>query len=228
MARHRLPLPILYQDEWLVVVDKPSGLLVHPGPEAPDRDTCLSRVRRQLGHYVYPCHRLDRGTSGALLLALSPEIAKLVFDAFKERRVEKRYWAVARGYVNDTEVLVDHPVEGAVAQSRVRGLEKFLLPYKVSKYPTGRYSLVEVAPLTGRTHQIRRHLRHLNHPIVGDCRHGDTIHNHFLQKLVNWKRLALAAVEIGFDHPVTGARVQVHCPLAWEFQALLERLRVLA
>lgn len=219
------PIPILYQDEWVAVVHKPAGLLVHPGPEAPDRDTMISRMRRQLGGYVQPCHRLDRGTSGALLLALKPEVAPIIFKAFQERRVEKRYQAIVRGYVDQVEMTLDYPLEGRNAISHIRGLEHFCIPFAVSKYPTGRYSLVEIRPHTGRRHQVRHHLRHLSHPVVGDIKYGDSAHNRFLYQVLGWKRLALASVGISLVHPVLGRPLVVECPLAWELQALTEQMR---
>lgn len=207
------------------MVHKPSGLLVFPGPEAPDRDTCLSRLWRQFGKPVQPCHRLDRGTSGALLLSFTPEVTRSLFMAFQERRVHKRYWAVVRGYFGK-DVTLDYPLDGKDALSHIRCLEQFCIPFCVGKYPTSRYSLVEVRPYTGRRHQVRHHLRHVSSPIVGDIRYGDTIHNRWLKQLFGWKRLALAAVELGFTHPVTGEEIAVKCPLAWEYQALLEQLRL--
>ena len=223
------PIRILYRDESVVVVDKPCGLLVHPGPEAPDRDTCLSRLRRQLGHYVYPCHRLDRGTSGALLLAFSPDHARRLFEDFAQRRIDKTYLAVVRGYQGHSDLRkVDHPVEGQPAVSRVRELERFTMPFVVGRYPSARYSLVEVHPETGRTHQIRRHLKHLFHPIVGDKRYGDNLHNRWLEQLLGWRRMALAATRIAFPHPQDGRRIEVECPAALMFEALIERLRILS
>ena len=217
-------IPVLYQDEWLAVVHKPSGLLVFPGPEAPDRDTCLSRLRRQLGCPLQPCHRLDRGTSGALLLSFQLDITRALSSDFQARRVDKRYWAVARGFVDQEPIWLDYPLEEREAISCIQGLRHYRLPFVIGKYPTSRYSLAEVRPHTGRRHQVRLHLRHLRHPIVGDVRHGDSAHNRWLSQLLGWKRLALAAVGIGFTHPATGQRIEVNCPLAREFQALLEQL----
>jgi tRNA pseudouridine65 synthase len=217
-------IPVLYRDDWLAVVHKPAGLLVFPGPEAPDRDTCLSRLCRQLGQRVQPCHRLDRGTSGALLLSFDSEVTRALSCAFQDRQITKRYWAVARGFVDRESICLDYPLEERAAISHVRGIQHYRLPFIIGKYPTSRYSLVEVRPHSGRRHQVRLHLRHLRHPIVGDIRHGDSLHNRWLYQLFGWKRLALAAMEIGFKHPVTSLPVTVECPLSGEFQAFLEQL----
>ena len=221
MARY--PLPILFRDARLVAVNKPAGLLVDAVDEF--RDTCVTRLQRQLGLEVHlprgkglqPCHDLDRGASGVLLLTY----------AALPLQLQERYWAVVRGFMSQEESEIDLPVEGQGALSRVRVLERFSLPFRVGRYPTCRYSLVEVRPLTRRHHQVRRHLKLLGHPVVGDTRHGDNQHNRWLSQVLGWNRLALAAVELGFDHP-DGRRVNLACPLSLRMQALLESLRVLS
>jgi len=198
-------LPILYQSAAFVAVDKPSGLSVHRG-QSRDAEHALQRVRDQVGAYVYPVHRLDRATSGVLLFALSPEAARAVGAAFAEGRVEKRYLALVRGAPPE-HVRVDHalsqddgkPPQPAV--THVRTLARL-----------GRYALVEATPETGRTHQIRRHLKHLSCPIIGDVRYGKGEHNRLFRSRHGLHRLALHATSLTLDDPATSRSVTIHAP----------------
>ncbi|HEY0783640.1 MAG TPA: pseudouridine synthase, partial [Thermoanaerobaculia bacterium] len=163
-------MPILYQDDALVVVDKPSGLVVHRG-WGQDRVVAMTLVREALGRHVFPVHRLDRGTSGALVFALSPEIARLLQQRFEAGLVEKRYLALVRGVPPETGV-IDHPIPREPDGPRVPAVTEF---HRLATFE--RYALLEVVPKTGRLHQIRRHLKHLSHPLIGDVRYGKGEHN---------------------------------------------------
>ena len=211
-------LPIVYQDEHLVVIDKPSGLLVHRSRLASDaRMFAMQLLRDQLGQHVYPLHRLDRPTSGLLVFALDSDTARLVNEQWAERRVEKTYHAVVRGYVDDGGV-IDYPLkeeldkladkdaredkEAQPAVTEYRCLKQVELPFKVSKkHDTSRYSLLELRPKTGRKHQLRRHMSHIRHPIIGDSRHGEGRHNRFFRDQFGCDRLLLAATQIRFQQP---------------------------
>lgn len=233
-------LPILFQDDDLVVVNKSSGLLVHRS--AIDRQAqafALQTVRDQLGRKVYPVHRLDRPTSGALIFALSSLSARRLATEFREGRVGKTYIAIVRG-TSPTHAVVDHPLKEELdalsdAQARddkpsqeaitvISTLATVELPVRVDKFPTARYSLVRAEPKTGRKHQIRRHLRHLGHPIVGDVQHGSGRHNRFFRETYRVNRLLLACTEISFQHPRENRRIHVQAPLAEDFRDLVERL----
>lgn len=212
------PLPIVYQDESLVVIDKPSGLLVHRSRLASDAKVfAMQLLRDQLGQHVFPLHRLDRPTSGLLVFALDSDTARLVNEQWTERAVEKTYHAVVRGYVDDAGV-IDYPLkeeldkiadkdaredkEAQQAITAYRCLKRIELPFKVSKkHDTSRYSLVELKPKTGRKHQLRRHMSHIRHPIIGDSRHGEGRHNRFFRDQFGCNRLLLAATHIRFQHP---------------------------
>ena len=218
-------LPLLYRDDHLVVINKPSGLLVHRS-EIDRHETrfVLQIVRDQLGQYVYPVHRLDKPTSGALILALSSEAASILSAAFGNGDVKKTYHAITRGFCPE-QGLIDHALKEELdkysdrkarkdkppqsAQTHFRALAKVELPIAIETYPTSRYSLVECQPLTGRKHQIRRHLKHINHPIIGDAKHGRGRHNRYFKDHFNAGRLLLHASTIEFPHPLSGAPISV-------------------
>lgn len=233
-------LPILFQDNDLVVVNKTSGLLVHRSEI--DRQThefAMQMVRDQLGQRVYPVHRLDRSTSGALIFALSSEGARTLSLEFSERRVKKTYLAIVRG-TPPAEALIDYPLREEVdgraaafvdkdkpaqeAVTQMTTLATVELPVQVDKFPTARYALVRAQPQTGRKHQIRRHLRHLGHPIIGDVAHGSGKHNRFFREEFKVHRLLLACTEISFIHPRENRMVHVQAPLAEEFRTLAVQL----
>ena len=202
-------LPILYRDDDLVVVDKPSGMIVHRG-WARDPVTAMTLARGLLGRRVYPVHRLDRGTSGALLFALDPEIARRLQEAFAAGGVEKRYLALVRG-IPPEEGVIDHPLprQGDRPDAlRVPAVTRF---WRLGTFE--RYSLVEAMPETGRSHQIRRHFKHLSHPLIGDVQFGKGEHNRLFRERFSLHRLALHARELAFAHPRTGAAVRVVAPL---------------
>ncbi|WP_027962838.1 pseudouridine synthase [Halomonas halodenitrificans] len=228
-------LRILYRDDHLVVVHKPAGLLVHRSAMARgEREFLLQRLRDQLGQRVYPAHRLDRPTSGAMVFALSPEIATHLGRAFAEREVAKRYLAVVRGIGPEAERLdyalreedgrrpkAEMPAQEAVTE--IRRLDSVELPVCVDRYPQSRYSLMEAFPLTGRRHQIRRHLSRRGYPIIGDARHGKGNHNRFFAEHLEAPRLLLAAVGLAFDHPATDQRLRIECAPDGVMSALFER-----
>ncbi|MEQ6888464.1 pseudouridine synthase [Halomonas sp. CS7] len=229
------PLSLLYQDDHLVAVHKPAGLLVHRSALARgEREFLLQRLRNQLGRRVYPVHRLDRPTSGVIVFALDSRIAASLQAAFTERRISKRYLAVVRG-VGPAQERLDYPLReedgrrpkaempAMEAVTEVRRLDSVELPVRVDRYPQSRYSLMEASPLTGRRHQIRRHLSRRGYPIIGDAKHGKGNHNRFFAEQLACPRLLLAAVGLALDHPVSGERLDLHCPLDATMTALFER-----
>lgn len=229
-------LRILYRDEHLVVVHKPSGLLVHRTALARgEREALVQRLRDRLGQRVYPVHRLDRPTSGVMVVALSPESAGGLSEAFTGREVTKRYLAVVRGIGPEAERLA-YPLReedgsrpkaempALDALTEVRRLDSVELPVQVDRYPQARYSLMEARPLTGRRHQIRRHLAQHGYPIIGDAKHGKGNHNRFFAERLDAPRLLLAAVGLAFAHPVTGQRLEFTCALDDTMSALFRRL----
>lgn len=222
-------LRIVYQDEWLVAIDKPSGVAVHRSDQVRDHAPALQRARNQIGQWVYPVHRLDRGTSGVLLFALSSEVAAQVGRALTDRTVQKRYLAVVRGYAPehvelDYALREDKHLPPQPAQTTVRRLQTVELPIAVGRYRTARYSLVELAPHTGRSHQLRKHMAHLRHPIVGDVRHGEGRHNRLFREHFGVRRLLLHAHRLVLPHPVDGTELSLQAPLAPELHDLLDTL----
>lgn len=230
-------LSVLHRDEQVVVVDKPSGLLVHRSIiDRHERRFAVQILRNQLGRRVYPAHRLDKGTSGALAFALDRESASGLATQFASGAVRKTYVAVVRGWP-DPQGVIDHPLEpvpdealgpqaGGARDARTifRTLATVELPYRVDRYPTSRYALVELEPHTGRRHQLRRHLAHASHPIVGDSTYGKGKHNRLFRDLYGSQRLLLACTQLRFRHPLTGESHTVDAPLAPEFSAVLHKL----
>jgi tRNA pseudouridine65 synthase len=231
-------LPVLYQDEWLIAVHKPSGLLVHRSDiDRHETRFAVQILRDQIGQKVYPVHRLDKGTSGILLFALNSEIARQVSGQFDRQEVAKTYLAVVRGHPPESGE-IDHPLtrqyddyewkpdtvaEPQQAVTRYRRLATCELPYAVDRYPTSRYALLELHPLTGRRHQLRRHLKHISHPIIGDATYGKGRHNRLFQELFGSHRMLLASVETQLRHPVMQEELVLKAPLAEDFAGVLQR-----
>jgi len=226
-ARPRLT--ILYGDEKLVVVDKPSGLVVHRSTRASDSVNCLTLLRDQLGRWVYPVHRLDRGTSGVLVFGLSSGSARALASAWADGGVEKAYVAVVRGWV-ECQGDIDYalpPDEGkprAPSRTLFRRVAQVELPHRVGRYATARYSLLELRPLTGRLHQLRRHMAHVRHPIVGDVAHGDGDHNRFFRSHLGSRRLLLHSHAIRLRNPTSSGVLDVRAPLDEEMERVLDAL----
>jgi tRNA pseudouridine65 synthase len=216
-------LEILFVDADLVIVNKPSGLLVHRG-WANDDDVAMFRVRDMLGAHVYPVHRLDRGTSGALCFARTREAAATLTARFESRQVDKRYLALVRGEPGASGT-IDHPIprsaENSASAPRVPAVTHYRL---VARSTVDRCSLVLAIPETGRGHQVRRHLRHLGHPLVGDVNYGRGELNRRYRAEYGLHRLALHALDIAFEHPATGARVAVTAPMPDDLGLPLDRL----
>jgi tRNA pseudouridine65 synthase len=186
-------LTVLHQDGSLVAVDKPSGMAVHRG-WSQERHVVLTVLRDQIGRHLYPVHRLDRGTSGALVLALDSATARDLQRRFEAGEVRKRYLALVRG-IPPEEGIVDSPVPRAPGGPRVPAVTEFR---RLGIFE--RYALLEVVPRTGRLHQIRRHLKHISHPVIGDVRYGKGEHNRLFRERFGLHRLALHALELGFPH----------------------------
>ncbi|MGC4113910.1 MAG: pseudouridine synthase [Myxococcales bacterium] len=209
----------------MAVVDKPSGMLVHRGWDN-DPVVAMTLLRDQLGRHVFPVHRLDRGTSGVLLFALSSEVAAALQKQFEEGAVQKTYLALVRGVPKEEQGVVDHPVPKTEDGPRVPAVTAWRRLWAGEPSATFRsgFSLVQAEPKTGRFHQIRRHLKHLGHPLVGDVNYGRGEVNRFFREQYGFNRLALHALALSLRHPVTGAALQVKAPvpedLAKVFMAL--------
>lgn len=231
-------LEILYRDEHLVAVNKPSGLLVHRSMiDRHETAFAIQMLRDQIGRYVYPLHRLDKPTSGVLLFALSKEAAQRMSGLIASRETSKTYLAVVRGYTDiqghidyplkeqqdkmtDRKARTDKPAQEAVTDY-VR-LATTELPYPVSRYPVARYSLLKLTPHTGRKHQLRRHMKHIMHPIVGDTKHGRGEHNRLFREKFDCHRLLLHADSLRFVHPYTDKSLLIEAEPDETFLRVLE------
>ncbi|WP_336830398.1 pseudouridine synthase [Sphingobacterium multivorum] len=226
-----MPLEILYQDESIVAINKPHGLLVHRSAIARDASAfALQLLRDQLGKTVYPAHRLDRKTGGILLFSLNKETDQYLQKSFQERKIDKKYLAVLRGFA-PAEGLIDYPLkrdDGTVqeAQTSFRLLAQGELAVPFGKFPTARYSLVEAIPITGRMHQLRRHFAHIFHPIIGDRPHGCNKQNKFWKEAYQMDTMLLHASELTFKHPLSGEDVHIKAPLQPDFIRVLEILNL--
>ncbi len=215
-------LDILYQDEHLVAINKPHGLLVHRSSIARDvEEFALQILRDQLDMRVYPAHRLDRKTGGVLLFALNKETEVLMQQQFQENLVDKKYLAIVRGHT-PAEQEIDYPLrkENGTLQNaftKYRTLATAELDVPLGQHPTSRYALVEANPETGRMHQLRKHFSHIFHPIIGDRTHGCNKQNKLFKERWDLDTMLLHASELSFKHPVTGVTIDIAAPLQAEF-----------
>jgi len=219
--RRSAPLPpfdVLHRDEHVLVVNKPSGISVHRGWDA-DPVNAVRVVRAMTGRQVHPVHRLDRATSGALVFAFDAATANSMQDHFRQRAIRKRYLALTRG-VTPEEVHIDHAVPREPRGDRVDAVTRVRRLAVIED----RYSLVEAHPETGRLHQIRRHLKHINHPVVCDTRYGDGKVNRRFRDDFGLLRLALHAARVTFVHPHTGDDLCVIAPVPDDLAVPLERM----
>ena len=233
-------MEILYRDDCMVALHKPSGLLVHRSA-IDKRETrfALQEARDLLGQRVYPVHRLDKPTSGVLLFALDSETARRLTEQFTQGLVQKTYLAVVRGYTPERAV-IDYPLKEELdrmtdaladpdkaAQDAVTEYERLAtveLPHPVGRYATARYSLIRLTPRTGRKHQIRRHMKHVFHPVVGDTTHGDGKQNAFFREQFDCHRLLLASTALELAHPHTQQALRIEARPAADFQRVLDAI----
>lgn len=216
-----LALQTLFRDERLWAVEKPSGMLVHRG-WGDDDVVVVDLIRAALGKAPHPVHRLDRGTSGVLLFALDERAARAMGERFERGEVDKRYLALVRGRAPD-EGWIDHPLPRKEGGPRVASASWFRRLASAAAEPR-ELSLVEVRPRTGRPHQVRRHMKHIGHPLIGDANYGKGPLNRAIRDRYGLARLALHAVELAFDHPFTEQRVEVRAPLPDDLSRPLARM----
>lgn len=232
-------IDIIYEDEFLVAINKEAGLLVHRSwLDKGETRFAMQLTRDAVGCHVFPVHRLDRPTSGVLLFAKSSSVARSLTEAFTDHKVTKQYLAVVRGFMPDQGTVdyalsfkpdaiadkfanLDKPAQEAV--THWQSLAQIELPFAVSKkHATSRYSLVRLIPETGRKHQLRRHMRHLFHHIVGDTSHGDGRHNRFFRTQYDCARMLLHAEILALSHPVTGEQLLLKAALDDQWLRIME------
>ena len=226
----RQNLKILHNDAALVAIHKPAGLLVHRTHlDRETRDFALQMTRDAIDAPVWPVHRLDKATSGLLVFAKSPGVARQLNQAFTDRQVRKRYLAICRGWLEPSGQ-IDRPLkpenlsQPKPALTHYQTLATAQVDHPMGRFAQQRYSLVSLTPVTGRKHQLRRHLNHIGHPIIGDVAHGDRHHNHFFHQWLNQHRLYLAATDLWLPHPETGVPLSLQAPLEPSFQSTLTAL----
>ena len=233
-------LEILYLDDDCVAINKPPGLLVHRSRiDVHARTNAVAQLSQQLGQRVFTVHRLDRPTSGVLIFGLNSEAAHKLTTQFRERTTTKRYLAIVRGWtggngvidkplkeetdpLSEPDVDPDKPPQEAVTE--FESLSRCEIPHSAGRYPTSRYSLLRLHPLSGRRHQLRRHCKHIAHPIIGDTRHGDHRHNAMLKNVFGFKRMMLAAVRLEIAHPQTGDQLELSASPGNEFEDAVLKL----
>lgn len=228
-------LEILYRDDELIAINKPAGMLVHRSwLDKHETQFVMQTLRDQIGQHVFPIHRLDRPTSGVLLFALNREMARLMSEQFEQHHIEKGYLAVVRGYLLDKgeidyplKVILDkiadkysQPKDAQQAVTVYQHLASVEMPYPAGKHQTARYSLVELRPQTGRKHQLRRHMKHIYHPIMGDTKYGDLHQNRLFTEKTGCNRLMLHSHFLRFIHPKTTQKIVMSAPLDEQWQHL--------
>lgn len=220
-------LEIIYQDTHYVAINKPHGLLVHRSKLAKDAtEFALQMLRDQLGQMVYPIHRLDRKTSGVLLFALDEESHKKAQLLFAENQVQKVYIAIVRGYTEDKGE-IDYPLRkenGSLQEAftAYETLDRVELPIPFGRYQTSRYSMLLLRPKTGRMHQIRKHLSHILHPIIGDRPHGCNKQNRFFKERWQMDTMMLHALQLRFEHPYDNTVISLKANLHAEFVRMMD------
>ena len=224
-------IDILYQDDALIAVNKPANLAVHRSTFVGPADAFLiDLLREQVGGNVYLAHRLDRATSGVLLVARSKEVAAALGEQFMQRTVHKQYLVVVRGWPEPTEGVIDYALPGSretgprrEARTRYRQLDSIEVPIELGRYPQQRYALLLAEPESGRFRQIRKHLAHIHHPVIGDCQHGRGDHNRLYKQHFGCHRMLLHAWRVSFAHPLSGAAMTIEAPLDEAYAGLLAR-----
>jgi tRNA pseudouridine65 synthase len=224
-------MQILHEDATLAVVNKPAGLMVHDSALARgETDFAADRLRAHFGRRIHLVHRLDRATSGCLLLCFDAATAAELGRQFMGRAVTKTYLAVCRGWPTPAEGVVDHPLDGGPGKplkkpaiTRYRTLATGELPLPLAGFDSSRFALLECVPESGRFRQIRRHLKHLSHHLIGDTSHGDGRRNRQFRVELGVHRMLLHASGLAFEHPADGRRMQVHAGLDEAFTRVLER-----
>lgn len=222
--------PILFEDEYIVAINKPNGIMVHPTKITEDTQFILPLLIEQVQHQLFAIHRIDRGTSGVLLFGKNKEIVRAISKQFQERQIDKMYLAITRGFAPESEI-IDYPIAREPhlpkrkAVTHIKTIHTQELPVPIGPYKTARYSVVKAFPETGRRHQIRRHLSHLHYPVIGDRRHGDNKHNRYWREDLGIERMLLHAKELAFMHPVQEQLMRIVAPLDPIFEQALTKLK---
>jgi tRNA pseudouridine65 synthase len=235
------PITIVYRDDHFIAVFKPAGLIIHRSKlTLPHEPVLMQAVRDQIGQFIFPVHRLDRPTAGLVLFGLNSQSAGRLGQLFIDRKIDKYYQALVRGHV-DEQFTIDRPLREKFGEEWEKGstdgnpeqsatthfhrIEDYVVPWPIGDFSSSRYSLLEIKPITGRWHQIRRHLNHIAKPVIGDHRHGDHRHNQLMHEKTGVYRMLLSAVRVDFRHPYTQEMVTINCGRGSSFDQVIEELR---
>ncbi len=223
-----LPLNIIYEDEDCIAINKPCGIMVHPTKITEDKIFLMQLLRDQIGQRVFTVHRLDRPTSGVLLFGKSAEAASRISEKFRNQEVKKEYRAIVRGYLEEKGI-INYPIankkfaEPQRAVTLYKNLAQVSYPAAIGPYPSARYTYLALFPQTGRRHQLRKHLAHLRHPIIGDKRYGDIQHNKYFFEQLNAPHMLLHAKSLTIEIQ-TDRLIHIEAPLQQHFTHCLETL----
>ncbi len=227
-----MELSIIFEDEHFVAINKPTALLVHRTKISEDTIFALQMLRNQIKKRVYPIHRLDRPTSGVLIFGKSSEDASSLGELFTHKKIRKTYFAIVRGFVKE-KAIINYPLKTERAKISKEAITKYKkltqneLPFAIgNRYKTARFSYVKIEPLTGRTHQIRRHFAHIRHPIIGDVRYGDVKQNKYFKNEFGISRMLLHAFSLEFEHPFKNEVIKINADFDDEFLSSKELLKL--
>ena len=225
------PITVLYQDDAIVVIDKPAAMLTHAHSFDRHSPTVVSVLGSSLGAAVFNVHRLDRMTTGVMVVARTREAAADLSRQFRERETAKHYIAIVRGHLDDEgtiETPIEHPEHGEEmhASTAYRTIERGRVDEPIGRYGEGWFSLVSLTLHTGRIHQARRHLHRINHPVLGDNKHGDKAYNRWVWNRIGERHLFLRARSLAFAHPVSGTQMTVTVGIPEVWISLLESVGI--
>ena len=222
---------ILYEDDYIVCASKPNNVVVHHAHHSrnvADEASLLQLLQEQCGEKLYPIHRLDRKTSGILLLAKKSEYVAKFQELFTNNQIQKTYYGIVRGHAPETKI-IDSPVKGRDAnvhkdaETHLETLKTVTVDIPVKPYDTSRYSLVKLMPKTGRLHQLRIHMNKISHPLIGDPKYGDKNHNMMFLENFNCENLFLHARSLEFIHPYSNEKLEIIAELPEDWNTVFER-----
>jgi tRNA pseudouridine65 synthase len=226
-----MQLDLIFEDEFIICVNKPNNVLVHHAYHSrnvADELSLLQAIQQQFQIKVYPIHRLDRKTSGIILLAKQKGFVAKFQELFTKNAIDKVYYGIVRGH-SPNEKTIDSPVKGRDAKVHkealtiLKQLATIVLDIPVKPYDTSRYSLVELQPKTGRMHQLRVHMNKISHPLIGDAKYGDKNHDHMFANHLGFKNLFLHAGQLNFKHPYSGAQLLLKANFPKDWTDLFEK-----
>jgi tRNA pseudouridine65 synthase len=223
-------IEIVFEDKFIIVVNKPNNFIIHESHYARNirETTLLQFLEQQLGYPVYPAHRLDRKTSGVILLLKNKDNVSQFQELFNSKSIQKIYYAIVRGFSPDNGI-IDSPVKNddtgiyKEALTHYKSVKNIALNIPVHPYENSRYSLIELKPQTGRMHQLRKHMNKINHPIVGDYKYGDRFHNRMYETEFDCIYMFLHAYCLEFIHPITKEKLSLKANFPSDWQLLFNK-----